>query len=344
MFDDPFFGRSRTKEVRLRAKPIKVNVQPLPHKGKPTDFSGIVGSIEMGAKFSKRDLKVGESTTLTVYLKGQANLRAAELKFPAWEGIKTYPDSPKFQQGLSAAEFVSQKTFKVAIVPTQAGEYSLAPITFTYFDPKAMRYKTLTSGEVTLNIAPGEQSETVTDFANLSQPAKRRLKQLGEDIMPIERSSEALRSSSLQRWEIWLLVALTLLGPLLVILGETRKRRLSNQDQYLWAAKKQKALNRLTKELKAIQDSKEFYPKVSLAFRSYLGNRMGFEDLALSAVDVNRRRDLSILSEETLKRIAKILNTFEMGQYGGAEVDSSKMDEIKKEIIELSKRVEKESR
>ncbi|MBF0207725.1 MAG: protein BatD [Oligoflexia bacterium] len=181
-FDDEdlggFFGRmggglARLKRVRLQTKAINLQVRALPDNGKPAGsgikFSGIVGNAKISSEMSKTELRVGESTTLTIRV--TTNGRLSELATTELNNLaqgqgsnfKIYDDKPTVESRPTAKGLVVTKIIKKAIVPLREGSLEIPPIKFYYFDPKSETYQVLETKKFTLQVAAGnEQSKYVS--------------------------------------------------------------------------------------------------------------------------------------------------------------------------------------
>ena len=76
--------------MQLRTEPIKLHVRPLPKYGKPKSFLPLVGEFTLKSEIGKTEFPLGESTTLTVVLEGDGNLRDASISELKWESIKMF--------------------------------------------------------------------------------------------------------------------------------------------------------------------------------------------------------------------------------------------------------------
>ena len=129
---------------------------PLPQEGRPADFSGLVGSFTLESTVEPRQLKAGESVTLTATVRGRGNAkRIPELKIPPLDGLKIYADQPVLKDENDGEGVVVSKTMKWALVPERDGRYRIPALAMSYFDTAAGRYRTLKTAEATLSVAPG---------------------------------------------------------------------------------------------------------------------------------------------------------------------------------------------
>ena len=76
-FDD-FFNRAAVEPKVLQTETVSVQVRPLPPLEGGGTFSGLVGRFDLSATIETTELKVGDSTTVTVVVQGQGNVMDAQ--------------------------------------------------------------------------------------------------------------------------------------------------------------------------------------------------------------------------------------------------------------------------
>jgi len=189
IFDDPFFGqRASGRPMTLTSEALPLQVLPLPAEGRPADFGGLVGDFTLEATVEPRELKAGESATLTATVRGRGNVkRIPELKIPTLDGVKVYADQP-VQKSESDGVTVS-KTMAWALVPERPGRYEIPALALSYFDAESGRYRTLKTAAATLTVSPGKPGDLpapprTSGTAAPAQP-KRAVAELGNDILPV---------------------------------------------------------------------------------------------------------------------------------------------------------------
>jgi hypothetical protein len=92
-------------------------------------------------------------------LKGSGNLpliNAPALHFP--KGIETYDPSARDQVDPTVSPIKGTKIFSYTFTVDKEGNYTLPPISFSYFDPQTARYKTLTSEPLLMQVLPGKKN------------------------------------------------------------------------------------------------------------------------------------------------------------------------------------------
>jgi hypothetical protein len=155
LYERRFFGPplSRSDQVRLKTEPETVDVRPLPPA--PPGFGGAVGRLSVIARLEPREVRLGDSATLTVILSGQGNLHAAgepEVGVPA--GLALFPPQQGGRDHVDGNRIGGMRTWSYAVVPERAGEYTLELPGIPYFDPASGRYRVAAATPVSLTVLP----------------------------------------------------------------------------------------------------------------------------------------------------------------------------------------------
>ncbi|MDB6114907.1 MAG: hypothetical protein JWQ62_1852, partial [Lacunisphaera sp.] len=145
------FAQPTVEQRQIESNPLDVTIKPLP--APPAGFSGAVGEFTFTSKVVPTGAAIGEPVTWTIELSGTGN-------WPDISGLPQREVSNEFQvvQPKSRRVMKDGSLFEgtlsedVVLVPTRAGTYKLAPVSFTYFDTKAGAYKTVSSEPVTVTI------------------------------------------------------------------------------------------------------------------------------------------------------------------------------------------------
>lgn len=166
-----FFQTPRVEQLAVSSNRPSIIVNPLPPA--PAGFSGAVGQFKLTSKVVPATAGPGEPITWTVELSGTGN-------WPDIAGLPQRDVSKDFQviQPQAKRTPTEGKLFDVTLsedvvlVPTRPGTYDLGPLQFTYFDPKAGAYKTLTAPRTTVTItAPAAMPSAGPQPAAPNQPA-----------------------------------------------------------------------------------------------------------------------------------------------------------------------------
>jgi len=236
-FNDPFFGSTRLVTKVFQTDPVPIEVMPLPTWVGNQPFSGLVGQFDMKAELETREATVGQSLTLSVTLQGKGNLQDAEspgIRVP--EGFKQYADQPETDVRLEADGYAGTKVFRTALVPVDAGEYTLTITPLVYFDPTKKSYRILEPPPLSIMVrASDNPAETPTVFSaldngdHLSDQQKKKVDFTGRDILSIKTDLDALSSRDAMdnSWFILLLLApgVLFLGAFLIMRAVQKDER-----------------------------------------------------------------------------------------------------------------------
>ena len=156
------FGNQQGVSRQLPIRPAVVTVRPLPATGRPADYTGLVGEIRVGAALDRDRIALGEGARLTVTIHGsQLDL----LRPPAFSpptGLQAYARAPETADGA--------RIFSWDLVPVQAGQIALPPISVPWFDPASGAYRRSGGETLVLTVIPGRPRELVTGGARMPEP------------------------------------------------------------------------------------------------------------------------------------------------------------------------------
>ncbi len=349
LFDDPFFGGAlRTgRPMSVSSESLALEVLPFPEKGKPIDFSGLVGVFAIRADLSAFKIGVGESATLTVRLSGKGNVnRLPDIKMPSLEHLKVYADEPVFETTAGADGLTGSKTMKWALVPGKAGMYRIPAFTVSYFDPKARVYLTEKTQPLVLEVLQGEaktgegnpQREKPKEPVH---PSKQTVKEIGHDILPIYTAVSSIKGGSwLKTDEIGLgnlFVWIILLGPFLVYISVLMVLRAQKKsDTAIGAQRARKAAGVF---LKACRHEEKDANGMMTAIRDYINDRFQLSLGSVTPADVPGLLTAKGVREHTALRLQEVLAQLEGRIYTGRE---SECGPVHQDILEIIKQIEKE--
>lgn len=153
LFAPEVHGTPITQHVVITSKPVTIHVKPLPEAGRPADFNGAVGKYSIQASVNSKEVDTGDAAILSVVLKGKGNLPVINAPAVNWpENMESYDMSSKEDMDKSIAPLGGSKTFSYNFIAAKPGKYTLPPITFSYFDPAAKTYKTISSDPVQIQV------------------------------------------------------------------------------------------------------------------------------------------------------------------------------------------------
>lgn len=242
MFDP--FQRGETKRVRSKAIEIDVADIPKSFTGKNWLPANEVKLVEEWPENPPR-FKAGEpvTRTVTLFADGLTSAQLPELTMPAVNGLKQYPDQPVTQDNKQHNAIIGIRQEKVAIIPTQAGSYTLPEITIPWFNTKTGKTEIARIAKRQIQVSAGE----------LTQPAKPKTPQAAAIETPVVSNDAFRPEATTQTSGIWFWLSLFLAsGWLLTSLAWWQKQR--NQSSKETRQHKQ-IINSISKADKALKSA-----------------------------------------------------------------------------------------
>ncbi len=351
-FNDPFFGsRATLVHKTIRSKPIQVQVRPLPKTGKPYNFSNIAGSLTLSADIGKKELKVGDTTTLTVTVKGPGSVKNLSLSLPEMKDrFKIYPDQPESKLTIQGNNLKGEKIFKFALVPLKDGNNILPSIPLPYFDPGTKKYITAQTKPVALTVHPAGDSENL-NFTGSSPSqvpgTKNSVQMMGEDILPIHTQLSDFEKSQAPEARYFVFAGATLVPPFIFFLftAYTRYHRRLKYDTAF--VRNRKAFKVAHHKLKSLSGSAESNPKelvksLSEIFREYIGNKLNLQGKAITSLEVERKLIDCDYPQEQAVSTRALLEKYESLQYAPPG-DSRQNNGLIDESLSLLNQLEKQA-
>ena len=344
MFDDHFFSRSSGQPTTLTSEPLELKVLPIPDEGRPQDFSGLVGSFRINTRLEPSELKAGESATLTVTLSGRGNInRIPDIKGPELENVKVYADEPVIKVEPDSAGPSGSKTMKWALVPEKEGSYRIKPLSLSFFDTVDGKYKVLKTPVLPLLVRPGGTKKELppADGGKLevkTGPAKKEIKELGHDILPVHTSIRDISPGGRFRpgtFSFWLIF----LGPCFVYAGVFIGRKYY---------KKRGGSNAFTRSKGAFGIMAQRLKKGGISssdmthiIRDYINDRFGRSHGVPTPDEAAGILRSNGVGPDTVNELRAVIQTLEDAVYTGK---GNNPCNIEKDIQGLIKRIEKEIR
>lgn len=336
IFDDFGFGglMGERKRRTLKANPININVLSIPEEGKPISFTGLVGTFDIKAELSAKEVKRGDSLTLTIDIFGEGNIKGIKTPLlPTLPDFKIYDDKPLLEEKVIGDKIIGKQSFKKALIPLSEGEFTLSPILISYFDPHLKKYVVKESEAKKIIVLPGD-SENLNSVASPFASSKKEVEILGKDILPIHNRVKLFsRDSSISP----ILVSLLFLPPLgfVAIFLYRKKRILISQDANFEARKN--AYKRALLMLNNLKRGEEdIHGEGAKLLKIFVGNKLGFPGAALTPHDINSKLREVGIDEAVANRTSSFLEECEYKLYCGThETEDERKELIKKISLNL---------
>jgi len=141
---------SRGQSVIAMSGPLSLDVIPLPRSGRPGNFTGLVGDLDIAAEISPTTANVGDPMTLRVTINTPLpqRIRVEDLQIAQVLGddFRLAGDSPRISYARDAA--IIETSFR----PLHASVTEFPSISLAHFDPRAGAYRDARSRPVPLSI------------------------------------------------------------------------------------------------------------------------------------------------------------------------------------------------
>ena len=293
-FNDPFFSQgTRAEHKVLRTKPISIEVLQLPEKGKPEESKNIIGNFNIVSNLGKDDLEVGDTTTLTITVSGNGNLRGVSFPEPDLKKLfKIYPDQPEFNQTVIGNQITGKKVFKFALVPLKPGVVKLPAFTLYYFDPTIKDYRQAQTHPIEVNVRPSSSQETLNLVQSNSLGniiAKPKIEILAEDILPLHTTLDDFNNinTKINASTVLEFTFPTIFFLICAFFIQQKKRLTTDMAFY----RSQKAYKTASQKLESLThskniNSKEFASELSEILRGYIGDKLNMKGKAITAAEV----------------------------------------------------------
>ena len=321
-----FFSSYQTVPKAVASQSIKIKVKPLPGV-QPNDFSGVVGKISLKATLNKESVNVNDAITFKISIAGNGNLKIASAPL-----LKLSPDievyDPKISDELknSSNGTTGQKTFEYLMIPRHYGDFTIPPISYSYFNIGTGRYEKLTTEEFHFNAQKvNDQNTGITVYGGIS---KEDVKYLGKDIRFIKSNPGNLKKAEnifFSKQTFYSSYAFSLLAFLLVLFLRREHIRRNSDISLVKNRKAGKvAIKRLYSASVCLKNEEidKFYDEILKAIWGYISDKLN-----IPVSDLNRTNAISALQEQgveedNIQRLSRILDTCEFVRFAPSSSDT----------------------
>ncbi|MCX7722650.1 MAG: BatD family protein [Verrucomicrobiae bacterium] len=316
---DPFeiFNMER-KQVPVAAETETLEALTVPVEHAPPGFNGAVGNYSLTFSVGPTNVAAGDPITVRVQIAGRGALDLLTLpEQPGWRSFKTLAATAKPAETTDPLGIEGVKTFEQVLVPQSTNVTELAPLVFSFFDPDAHVFRTLTSPAVPLVVKPAAASATP-----MLAGTKVEDNPPAPDIVPIKQRLDtiaAVKPPLIQQPIFWAIQAC----PVLVWLGllARRKRlealatnpRLRRQRQVNQAVRSGLAKLR---QLAAQNDADQFFATVSKLLQEQLGERLDLPAPAITETVIDEHLAGRGLPDETLQSLRELFQLCDQARFG----------------------------
>jgi hypothetical protein len=333
-----FFGRRTSRMINIICSTGDKNLQvkALPRDGKPSNFSGAVGSFDFTTKLDRDSIQTNESANLSLRISGTGNLRMIEL--PAFEipnDIEAY--EPKYKESIKLKNtgLAGYKREEYLLIPRNKGTYKISSVSFSYFNPIKKKYISINSPSYTLSVN-GNSAGTSTAVV-LNNITKEDVSFIGKDILYIKT---ALRNYSYtkelyfgSKW-FYCLVSIPLFLVLLVfVLVLLSKKSIINLKQIQKGSASKQAIRLLNRS------KLDVYTAVENSLQTFMFKKWNLKRAQFNKSEILEVLNVKQVDEALVKDFNKIIEACEMARFTSLQsVDNEQ--ELKAQTIDLLNKLE----
>ncbi len=345
IFEDAFFNSAQNVKKTINSNAVTINVKPLPTTGKPEGFSGAVGNFTFRSDIDRTEIKANDAINLKFTISGRGNIKLIDkLKIDFPPDFETY--DPKVLDNISKSDngISGTKTFEYLIIPRNQGNFTIKPITFSYFDLNKGKYVTLTSPEYNLKVNKGDGKQNTVSVTSSNQ---QDIKYIGSDIQYIKIKPVKLFKKGFYFFQSTLYYILLLIPFLLFITYLIIRRKHIKLRSNLALLKNKKATKVASKRLKKASqflksnESDKFFIEISQALWGYISDKFSIPLAELSMDSVSQALQSKSVSDEISKEFIETLHNCEFARFAPGD-NATKMDKIYKESINIITKTERE--
>lgn len=337
------FDRAERRPLDLAAEPVKLLVRPLPAEGRPESFSGAVGSCEWEVGVRPTELAEGDPVTVTMAIRGDANLEAVNApRFDLGPSFRVY--DPKL---VSKGDNPREKVFEQVVIPRDERVKEIPALAFSFFDPQARAYRTVTRGPFPLVVRPSTNGSTVLRLGPAASAGPLILE--GEpDIVYLKPVRGLPGRTELAPWAFtWpgaLVHGLPAAVALAAFLAARRREALAGDVARARRERAPKAARPALRKARLAAergDGAAFHDALWESLTTYFGNRLNLAPGEVDRVRVVDAFAKAGMNAGSLDEIGRLFDACDMARYAGAAAGAAGMRDRVESLVRVLARCER---
>jgi hypothetical protein len=313
----------QTKLAHRTAEAIAVDVKLLPAAGQPEGFDGAVGNYQLKWSASDTRGRVNEPLTITVELSGEGDIeRAPDARPPLPRAFELINSSSEQNAGMRNGRWSGRKRWEFIVIPNRAGDVSIGPLSYPFFDPEAGRYSVASVDPIKLAIGPPVQAPASTAAAvSEAETSEWDIRYIKTPAGPLEQQGQPFFHSTF----FWAAILLPLLANARIFAGSKLLRRGRGRPL---ERRRRKALGAARKALERAAARRD-PASLSAAIAAYFSDKLDLADEIVSMADIRAalvRRDLH--EHPLVVEITSIVEACDATRYAPAGSEPGKINEL----------------
>lgn len=313
---------SSGQQVQRRSEEVEIEIKPLPEKGRPRNFSGLVGTFEMVCELDKEQLKVGETASLKIMLKGNGNFSA--IRDMELDGLDSSFEI--FKGGLPTTEvrngITKSKTWALALVPKREGSFPIPWPAVSYFDLKSKSYKIASGSTFKLEVLPGQGLGGGAMISNNG----------GERSLLVEENLSFIKLGDLDHQQsepslphplnLLRLAGAFLLMDLILFLILYTKQKASSRRVGMRPAYAYKYFKKGLNSMRTMAHTDDFYARLSELIFAYFGDKLEREGKGISLDMIRDHFEHIGIESSYNQKLAEIIESCDLARFTPSTTES----------------------
>ncbi len=325
-----FFNRG--KAVKLRTRPLEVDVKPLPTANKPQDFSGVVGSYSITASADQSSVEVNTPVTVTYRISGLGNIKVLPRpKTPETKDFRVYDGSSEENVTKDKKALGGVKTFEQTFIPTHEGRLKIPGVAYDFFDPKEGEYKVVHTPDIPLNVEPSSQA--LSSPSPFSFGPNTRVGSEMSAIRYIKKSSHSFQPiGAILLFKRSYIVVNTI--PILALLGallyRRRRDKLVSDVGYARAKSAARMANKRLKRARAlakVETAEAFFSEIRQSILSFVADKLNVSPHGLTFQQVSELLGAAGFDDEELEKCRRLIQRADYVRYSSGTTTEADMRE-----------------
>ena len=341
---DPFFGGRQIHYVtkQIKSAPTTIDVREFP-QGAPRSFKGAVGNFSISSRMPSSEIESNTADQFELTLSGSGNLKfitAPRLSLP--DSFELYDTKTVDNIKVTASGTTGSITYTYPFVARSAGTFTIAPIEFSYFDPRAGEYKTISTEPFTITIkddGTGPAQHSVGGYVDYGST----MRQLDRDIRFIHVGMlPSIVAPTLIFSPIYWLTIVVLLAIFVVVYVVMRKRIRDNRNIVARRMKRadKVAIQRLRMAEHSMKEGNRhaFYEETLRAMWGYISDKFNIPVASLTKEKIREELYRRGVSMAVAEEFCEIISRSEEAQY--APTTDSDMGVVYADAIDVMTKIE----
>jgi hypothetical protein len=353
-FFDDFFGRGQKRyPVERTTGSITVKVKTLPEQGKPKEFNGAVGAYNMDVSIKTLHVKIGDPITLSLSVYGEGNIQTINeplLVLNNAKDFKLYPAESNTQITNREELIRGRKVFSKVIEPQKTDLESIPAVVFSFFDPRAGQYRTITKEPIPIVVETGEQEipiQLTLSGSNIAS-AKQQAQILTQDILPIMTNLSSLQNQGEYIYKNSFIIGCLSIPAIAVIVSFFITRHKEKLQTDIGYARDKRAYaiakKRLAMAKSALSQNapKEFYASLSKSMADYLADKFNISAANATGDKVGILLKHRGVDDNIIEEVSRCLTDFDYRRFSKDGGTKEEMDHSLKLAEQLIAKLERQ--